>query len=78
MITSMLLSSVVCAVTFICGYSTGKSKKEQEYTDQQKEHIVQFTNDWINRNCKQGWLKMKPSTTAITDDYCLLMVECVC
>lgn len=52
MITSMLLSSIVCSVAFICGYSTGKGEKEREQIEQQRQHIVQFTNNWINRNCK--------------------------
>lgn len=52
MITSMLLSSIVCSVAFICGYITGESNKEKEQIEQQRQHIVQFTNDWINRNCK--------------------------
>lgn len=52
MITSMLLSSIVCTTAFICGYITGKGEKEREQIEQQRQHIVQFTNDWINRNCK--------------------------
>lgn len=52
MITSMLLSSIVCTTAFICGYITGKSDEEKKQIDEKVQHIVQFTNDWINRNCK--------------------------
>ena len=52
MITSMLLSSIVCTVAFICGYSTGRSDEEKRQIDEKAQHIINFTNDWINRNCK--------------------------
>ena len=77
MITSMILSSVVCVTAFIAGYITGQSEQEKKHIDAKAKHIIDFTNDWINRNCKQGQLKTKPFTVGIADDYCLIMVDYV-